>query len=68
MLSVDNLPRFIRVYDKNVETEFLQLETKLASLTDVNMFLRNIVSNTENVVFLFMGVYTTAVIFSQNFF
>ena len=32
-------------------------------------FLRNIVSNTENVLFfLFMGGYTTAVMSSQNFF
>ena len=49
--------------------EFLQLETKLSSLTHGDPFLRNIVSNTANVLFLlFMGGYTTAVISSQNFF
>ena len=32
MLSDDDLPRFVRVYDENVQIEFLQLETKLASL------------------------------------
>ena len=49
--------------------EFLQLETKLSSLTYGDPFLRNIVANTENVLFLlFMGGYTTAVISSQNFF
>ena len=69
MLSVDDLPCFVRVYDENVQIEFLQLETKLASLTYGAPFLRNIVSTTENVLFLlFMGGYTTAVISSQNFF
>ena len=69
MLSVDDLPCFVRVYDENVQIEFLQLETKLASLTYGDPFLRNIVSNTENVLFfLFMGGYTTAVMSSQNFF
>ena len=69
MLSVDDLPRFVRVYDENVQIECLQLETKLASLAYGDPFLRNIVSNTENVLFLlFMGGYTTAVVASQNFF
>ena len=69
MLSVDDLPCFVRVYDENRQIEFLQLETKLASLTYGGPFLRNIVSNTENVLFLlFMGGGTTAVISSQNFF
>ena len=69
MLSVDDLPCFVRVYDENVQIDFLQLETKLASLTYGDPFLRNVVSNTENVLFLlFMGGYTTAVISSQNFF
>ena len=67
MLSVDDLPCFVRVYDENVQIEFLQLETKLASLTYGDSFLRNIVSNTENVLFLlFMGGYTSAVISWQN--
>ena len=69
MFSVDDLPCFVRVYDENVQIEFLQLETKLASLTYSDPFLRNIVSNTETVLFyLFTGGYTTAVISSQNFF
>ena len=49
MLSVDDIPRFVRVYDEN-----MQIETKLASLTDGDPFLRNIVSNTENVLFLLL--------------
>ena len=54
------------VYDENVKTEFLQLESKLASFTYGDPFL-NIVSNTKNVLFLlFMGGYTTAAISSQN--
>ena len=69
MLSVDDLPCFVRVYGENVQIEFLQLETKLETLTYVDPFLRNIVSNTENVlILLFMGGYKTAVISSQNFF
>ena len=31
ILSVDDLPRFIRVYDENVQIVFLQLERKLQS-------------------------------------
>ena len=31
MLSVEDLPRFIRVYDENVQIAFLQLEGKLQS-------------------------------------
>ena len=69
MLSVDDLPCFVRVYDENVQIEFLQLETKLESLIYGDPFLRNIVPNTENVlILLFMGGYKTAVISSQNFF
>ena len=33
MPSVDDLPCFVRMYDENVQIEFLQLETNLASLT-----------------------------------
>ena len=69
MLSVDGSPYFVRVYDQNVQIEFLQLETKLASLTYGDPLLKNIVTNTENVLFLlFIGGYTTAVVSSQNFF
>ena len=41
-----------RVYDENVQIEFLQFEAKLASLTYGNPCLRNIVSNNENVLFI----------------
>ena len=68
MLSVDDLPCFAKVFNENVQIELLQLETKLESLTYGDPFLRNIVSNTKNVlILLFMGGYKTAVISSQNF-
>ena len=69
VLSVDDLPCFVRVYEYNVQIELLQLKTKLASVTFGDPFLNNVVSNTENVLFLlFMRGYTTAIISSQNFF
>ena len=69
VLSVDDLPCLVRVYEYNVQTELLQLKTKLTSVTFGDPFLNNIVSHTENVSFLlFMRGYTTAVISSQNFF
>ena len=69
MLSVDDLPCLVRVYEYNVQIELLQLKTKLTSVTFGDPSLNNIVSHTENVSFLlFMRGYTTAVISSQNFF
>ena len=69
MLSVDDLPRFVKMYDQNVQIEFLELRTKLARLKDGDPFLRNIISDSDNVLFLlFMGGNTTAIISLQNFF
>ena len=42
MLSVDDLLCFVRVYDENVQIEFLQLKTKLASVTNGDTFLKEI--------------------------
>ena len=68
MLSVHDLPRFVTVYDENVQVGFLRFEIKLASLTYGDSFLRIFLSDTENVLFiLFMEGYTTSVIPSQNF-
>ena len=69
MLSVEDLPRFVKMYDQNVQIEFLELETKLARLSDGDPFLRNIIPNSDNVLFLlFMGGNTTAIMSLQNFF
>ena len=69
MLSVDNLPRFVKMYDQNVQIEFFELETKLARLRDDDPFLRNIIPSSDNVLFLqFMGGNTTAIMSLQNFF
>ena len=69
MLSVDDLPHFVKMYDQKVQIEFLELETKLARLSDGDPFLRNIIPNSDNVLFLFfMGGNTTAIISLQNFF
>ena len=73
MLSVDDLPCFVRVHENNVQIELVQLEAKLGSLTYGDpFFLGNIVSNTYSVLFLLlMGSYTAAIIYfflSKNFF
>ena len=39
MLSVDYLPRFIKMYDQNVQIRFLDLETKLLRFRDGDPFL-----------------------------
>ena len=52
MLSVDDLPRFVKMYDQNVQIAFLELETKLARLRDGDPFLRNIIPDNDNVLFL----------------
>ena len=43
MLSVDDLPRFVKMYDQNVQIEFLELKIKSARLRDGDPFLRNII-------------------------
>ena len=69
MLSVDDLPHFVKMYDQNVQIEFLELETKLARLRDDDPFLRNIIPGSDNVLFLLiMGGNTTAIMSLQNFF
>ena len=56
MLSVDDLPRCVKMYDQNVQIEFLELQTKSARLRYGDPFLRNIVPDSDNVLFvLFMG-------------
>ena len=68
MLSVHDLPHFVNMYDQNVQIEFLELEKKLARLRDGDPFLRNIILNSHNVLFLlFMGGNTT-IMSLQNFF
>ena len=47
MLSVDDLPHFVKMYDQNVQIEFLELETKLARLRDGDPFLRNIIPDSD---------------------
>ena len=69
MLSVDDLPRFVKMCYENVQIEFLELETKLVRLRDRDLFLRNIIPNSDNVLFLlFMGGHTTAIMSLQNVF
>ena len=53
MLSVNDLPGFVRMYDQNFQIEFLELETKLARLRDGDPFLRNI-PDSDNVLFIFL--------------
>ena len=59
MLSVDELPWSIN----NIQTEYLQLETKVATITDGDPFLRNKVPLNNGTLFLlFMGCCTNALI------
>ena len=68
MLSVDYLPRFVKMYDQNVQIEFLELEMKLVRLRDGDPLLRNIIPDSDNVLFLlFVGGNTTAIMSLQIF-
>ena len=56
MLSVDELSRSI----SRIQIEYLQLETKIATITDDDPFLWNILILNNGILFLlFMGGYTT---------
>ena len=69
MLSVDDLPRFVKIYDQNVQIEFLELQINLARLRDGDPFLKNAVPDRDNVLFLlFMVGNTTAIMSWQSFF
>ena len=68
MLSSEVLPHFVKMYDLIVQLKFLWLETKQTRLKDCDLFLRSIIPNTDNVLFLlFMGGNTTAIMSLQNF-
>ena len=54
MLSVDDLPGFVKMYDQNVQIEILELETKLARLSDGDPFQRNIIPDSDNILFIFL--------------
>ena len=54
ILSVDDLPRFVKMYGQNVQIEFLKLGTELARLRGGDPFLRNIILNTDNILFLLL--------------
>ena len=54
MLSVDDLPGFVKMYDQNVQIEFLELETKLARLSDGDLLQRNIILDSDNILFIFL--------------
>ena len=57
MLSVYELSRSIN----SIQIEYLQLETKIATINSDDLFLRNIVPLNNGTLFLlFMGGYTTA--------
>ena len=63
LLSVDDLPRTVQVSGNEIAVEFLHLETNIASLREMDPFLRSIVPvNTEVSFLLFMGSNTTALV------
>ena len=54
MLSVDDLPRLMMIYERSVQIEFLNLETSVATLENCDLLLRNLVPSNENVFLLFI--------------
>ena len=54
MLSVDDLPRLMVIYECSVQIEFLNLETSVATLENCDPLSRNLVPSNENVFLLFI--------------
>ena len=59
IISADEFPRSVNI----IRIEYLQLETKIATITDDDPFLQSIVPLNNGTLFLlFMGSYATALI------
>ena len=67
MLSVDQLPGFVKILSHNIPAQYVRLETQLATLTFGNSFLRDVFRENENnasstLTLLFMEDFATAII------
>ena len=70
MLSVDQLPAFVKMYNHDIPVQYLRLETQLATLVNGDSFLRDILTTEGNngiiLCLLFMEGFTTAINLLRN--
>ena len=70
MLSVDQLPAFVKMYNHDIPVQYLRLETQLATLINGDSFLRDLLTTGGNngitLCLLFMEGFTTAIILLSN--
>ena len=70
MLSVDQLPAFVKMYNHDIPVQYLRLETQLATLINGDSFLRDLLTaggnNGITLCSLFMEGFTTAIILLRN--
>ena len=70
ILSVDQLPAFVKIYNHDIPVQYLRLATQLATLINGDSFLRDLLttggSNGITLCLLFMEGFTTAVILLRN--
>ena len=70
LLSADELPRLVVMYNNNIPIEFLELKTEIAYLRTGELILKRTVSSEcdEIMFLLFMGRFTTALMKQHNHF
>ena len=72
MLSVDQLPAFVKMYNHDIPVQYLRLETQLATLVNGDSFLRDILTTEGNngiiLCLLFMEGFTTAIILLRKYY
>ena len=70
MLSVDQLPAFVKMYNHDIPVQYLRLETQLATLVNGDSFLRDLLTTEGNngiiLCLLFMEGFTTAINLLRN--
>ena len=70
MLSVDQLPAFVKMYNHDIPVQCFRLETQLATLINGDSFLRDLltkeVNNSITLCFLFIEGFATSIVLLRN--
>ena len=67
MLSVDQLPEFVKLYNHDIPAQYLRLETQLATLINGDSFLRDVLATGFiTLCLLFMEGFTAVIILLGN--
>ena len=70
MLSVDQLPEFVKMYNRDIPVQYLSLEIQLATLINGDSFFWDLVTTGGNngitLCLLFMEGFTNAIVLLRN--